>query len=884
MKAYLGACLLVVVCAALGPGAEPALKEARQRWLRGNYAEAREQYEALLNKADQRAAASIGLSRTLQSEGDYDKALSVVETALKDLPHDANLLARQAEVLYLRGRWEDADKAASAALGENKDHFLARWVLAQVHRDRGDLQKADAECRWFVRTYTQRSDADNDIKDPEELLLVGLAGADYARNHHIPDQFKFIVQEVYPDALKAEPDLWQAEYQAGLLLLEKYNRPEALESFEKALSINASSAEVLVAKGMAALQRLEIKDAERYAEQALNINPKLPEALRLRADVHLAGGNTTRALRELERAREVNPRDEYTLGRIAACLHLQGKKDGVQALAREVGKFDSKPARFYFELGERLEEKQHFQAAEDFYQKAAELRPEMSATLCSLGMLYMRMGREKEADKMLERAFTADKFNVRVLNLRKVLRHLEKYETIKTEHFLLRYDPKHDAVQARYMAPYLEEVYADLSRKFRYQLKEPILIEVFNSHEMFSGRTVALPDLHTIGACTGRMFAMASPHAEDIRKPFNWGRVVRHELVHIFNLEQTRFLVPHWYTEGLAVNNEGFPRPQSWNEILRERVPADKLLDLDSIDLGFIRPRSPEEWSLAYCQSQLYVQYMQQKYGAETVGQMLAAYADGLDTAAAIERVCKVDKKEFEKGYRAHIEEVVKPLLEGKRAEKRKTMTQLKEAYEKNNDQDAGAELALRTLPRDRVKARALAEKVLENDKNNSRATLVMARLAHAAGDVKQERSLLEACVKDGKADPAVLLALGKIYYDDKELERAAEVFEKGRAAEPLEDGWLVQLARTYGQMEARDKLIAVLEELVPRDADDLEQRVRLAGLLLETGKAAAAEKVAREALEIDVLSEEARDLLVKALKEQKKDDEAERIGKLLAR
>jgi len=44
--------------------------------------------------------------------------------------------------------------------------------------------------------------------------------------------------------------------------------------------------------------------------------------------------------------------------------------------------------------------------------------------------------------------------------------------------------------------------------------------------------------------------------------------------VHIFNLEQTNFLLPHWYTEGLAVVNEGYPRPQIWNQLLVERVPT----------------------------------------------------------------------------------------------------------------------------------------------------------------------------------------------------------------------------------------------------------------------------------------------------------------------
>ena len=86
---------------------------------------------------------------------------------------------------------------------------------------------------------------------------------------------------------------------------------------------------------------------------------------------------------------------------------------------------------------------------------------------------------------------------------------------------------------------------------------------------------------------------------------------MRHEVVHVFNLDQTNFLVPHWFTEGLAVNNEGFPRPPSWNKMLVERYQADKLLDLDTIDLAFIRPRNADEWQQAYLQAQLYLEFIE---------------------------------------------------------------------------------------------------------------------------------------------------------------------------------------------------------------------------------------------------------------------------------
>ncbi|HEY7315738.1 MAG TPA: tetratricopeptide repeat protein [Gemmataceae bacterium] len=882
MKKHLLACLSVLYFLPSPTIAAPTLKEARERWLHGNYGEAREQFEALTKDAKERSAAVVGLSRTLESEGEYDKALDVIETALKDSAKDAGLLARKAELLYLRGRWDESEKTANAAIDADKNQFLARWVRAQIYRDRGDLKKADAECKWFVRTYTQRDQKDDPIKNPEELVLVALAGAENARWNKLHDQFEFILNDVYKDALKSDKAYWPAEYQAGMLLLEKYNRPEAIAAFNNALKINASCAEALAAKGVAALMKMEIKEAERLAEQALNINPKLPEALHLRADVHLASNDTKKAMKELETARKINPRDERTLGRIAACLVLQRKKDDLAALTKEVEQFDPKPASFYFEMGERLEERRYFDDAETCFKKAAELRPTAPAALNSLGQLYMRMGLEKEAAETLAKAFAADPFNVRVNNLRKVLRHLEKYKTLTTDHFVLRYDPKNDTALARYMAPYLEAIYADLAEKFNYRPKGPILIEVFNNHEMFSGRIVALPDLHTIGACTGKMFAMASPNSHDLEKPFNWGRVLRHEMVHIFNLEQTRFLVPHWLTEGLAVNNEGFPRPPTWNQLLRERVPAGKLMDLDNIDLGFIRPRGPDEWQMAYCQSQLYVNYIKAKYGAAAIGEMLAAYREGLDTVEVLRRVCKVDKETFEKGYRAFLDEEIKPLQQGKPPEKKQTLAELRKAVEKDNDLEAAAELAVRYLDRDRVQARKLATKVLDQKKNHPKATYVLAALERKAGNEERQRSLLEEALRKDDPDPRIVLELGKIYYDASEFEKAAQMFELGRKAEPFEPKWLLQLARVYAQKDDKAKLIAALKELVPLDADELQQRVRLARLLLEDNQAAEAEKYARQAMEIDVKNKDVRELLLKALEAQKKDAEADKLRQML--
>src|SRR5260370_23621187 len=216
---------------------------------------------------------------------------------------------------------------------------------------------------------------------------------------------------------------------------------------------------------------------------------------------------------------------------------------------------------------------------------------------------------------------------------------------------------------------------------------------------MVAGGVTARPDRHPTGACPGRMGAMDPPYAQGARKPFNWARVIRHEIVHVFNLEQTNFLTPHWLTEGLAVNNEGYPRPPVWNQLLAQRVPAGETMNLDTIDLGFIRPRNQGDWHMAYAQSQLYVNFMKEKYGAQTVGELLDAYRDGLGTDDAIQKGCKVSKADFEDGYKKYLNEAVDKIKGGKPADKKRSAVELQKALEQEpGNVDLKAELALATL------------------------------------------------------------------------------------------------------------------------------------------------------------------------------------------
>src|SRR6266481_2695004 len=99
--------MLVLLVNLVGWADAPGLKEARERWLRGNYAEAKSLYEKLAKEPAARVPATIGLSKSLQSQGEYNKALEVVDEALKAGPQ-VDFLARRAEIMYLRGNLDRA--------------------------------------------------------------------------------------------------------------------------------------------------------------------------------------------------------------------------------------------------------------------------------------------------------------------------------------------------------------------------------------------------------------------------------------------------------------------------------------------------------------------------------------------------------------------------------------------------------------------------------------------------------------------------------------------------------------------------------------------------------------------------------------------------------
>lgn len=870
-----------VAVAMSAPAAEP-LAEARRLLLTGKYAEAAEAYDA--GAKEHPVVAAVGKARCLTERGELDEAETVLTTALVDEPKSATLHAELSQHFFDRGDYQTAGQHAAAAVALDEKCRLARWVQAELLRTAGKLDEADAAYKWFVDDY---NDTD-DFADPDDLRLIGLAAAQYARWNRLSDQFQFLVNELLPSALDLDKNYWPAKLAAGRLFLEKYNEAEAAKDLKAALTINPQSAEILTALAELAVQNFELESARRTIDRALELRPGYVPALCVSADIHLANFDADGAIDILEAAQKLNPVDEAVLGRLAASYAVvDGWSDAHEQSARFKQIVDGVNSRnphageFYLSLARSFDHTRRFPAAAQYYREATARMPQLTTPRGELGMMLMRLGDEAEARKLLDESFDVDPFNVRVSNMRKVLDVLGEYAVLETPHFVIKFDRVQDELLARYAAQYLEdEVYPELTKTFGFEPEGKSLFEFFNrsrntdGHGWFSARMVGLPYVGTVGACAGKMVAMASPNG--MPDKFNWARVLKHEFVHVLNLQQSRFNIPHWYTEALAVESEGGVRPAEWNRLLAERVPKGELFNLDTINLGFVRPKTNLNWQMAYCQAQLYAQYMKQTYGPDATAKLLAAYRDNLPTAAALKRCFDVEQADFERGYLDFVRSIAQDLSTAAPADEMAFSQLVKTHQAKPDDVDAAAQLARAYVERKQYpEARKLVDAVLEKSPQHATACYVRARLHLVVGEEAEATKRLEAGLDRARPEANLLSLLASMKYQAGEHNEAEKLYALGQQQFPYDPKWGKALAKIYLVTKNEAKLATALEALALADPDDALIRKKLAQMALAREDFAAARRWATETIHCDVMDAEAHRMLAEACDKLGQTDEA---------
>ncbi len=294
-----------------------------------------------------------------------------------------------------------------------------------------------------------------------------------------------------------------------------------------------------------------------------------------------------------------------------------------------------------------------YEDAVDYYRKAIALDPQLWSARSQLGINLMRLGQEDEPRKQLEMCYQNGYRNEETVNSLRLLDSYKNFVSFRDQNTIIKLHRNEAELLRPYVEDLLKRAMATYDKKYKMTLPGPVQVEVYPDHEDFAVRTMGMPGLGALGVTFGEVVAMDSPSA---RKPgdFNWASTLWHEMSHVYILTATNHRVPRWFTEGLAVHEETQASPEWGDPITPDVVVAlhdKKLLPVTDLDRGFVRPEYPSQVIVSYYQAGRICDYIQDRWGADELLEMVHSFAAKQTTAATIQQDLKMTPEEFDKEF-----------------------------------------------------------------------------------------------------------------------------------------------------------------------------------------------------------------------------------------
>ena len=435
--------------------------------------------------------------------GRYDE----VDPLLKGAT-DLRATTLRARAAIARGRYADAEKllTPAAASAPSSDAALELGLLQQYLGKRQDARRTLSRVAQGLQART----VPEFVRRGRALRTLG--------------EFK-PANEDFKSANRLAPGDVAVNVAWGDLFLEKYDKPNALKSYQDALKTDGTSVDARM--GLARVASEGNPPAAKEAlEAVLKSNPNLVAAHLLSAELALDERRRDDAEASITKALEVNPNSLEAIALRAGAAFAANKPADAETHAQAALKINPTYGEVYRTIADHAARGYLFDEAATYVRKGLITDPSDAQAYADLGMYLLRTGEEGEARVALERAFKDDPYNVSTFNSLDLLDTLDKFQTITDGDLVFKFHPDEVAVMREQAIPLAKEALAALSKRYQFQPKGPLLIEMFPKHDDFAVRTIGLPGMiGALGACFGRVVTLDSPRA---RTPgeFNWGETL----------------------------------------------------------------------------------------------------------------------------------------------------------------------------------------------------------------------------------------------------------------------------------------------------------------------------------------------------------------------
>ena len=667
---------------------------------------------------------------------------------------------------------------------------------------------------------------------------------------------------LFREAVKENEQSTHARTRWGRLYLATHQYADALELFREALEIDPGDRQARLGMARVYAERFE-GEARTSISQLLQEDDTLVEAHLLSARMDLEEGRLQSAENLLNRAltllrqQKQPPLEAYEL--LAALYLLRGNEASRRWTERALAYNPRYGAVFetlaYFEVMRR-----RYHEAIDWLRRAVEIQPDLWSAHAELGVNLLRLGQMEEGRAHLERAYSGDPFSATTVNTLRLLDSLKEFEVHRSASpgVVLRLHRK----EAGALRPYVDELarasITTFARRYGFEPREPVTIELYPNHDDFAVRTAGLPGIGLLGVTFGYVVAMDSPSGRPTGE-FHWGSTLWHEVAHVFTLSLTGHRVPRWLSEGISVFEEWRTGPAPGVALSPSALEAfreGRFLPVAALDEGFIRPRYPDQIQVSYQQAGLVCLFIEERWGLERLVALLRQFTRDTSTVAAIETTFGMSTAEFDRQFDAYMRQRFATAL----ARWHEWQQSMRAAHQAAGSEDWTAVLE---------PARRAVE-IFPEFTGGGSAHVLLAKALEKAGHRKYAMQALQRYHELGGWDPEALKQLAQWQEEAGNSAQAVKLLQALLYVEPLDASVHTRLGE---QLLAAGRPAEALREFRVLLALDVHDRAAanlgIARALWAQGDAAGSRRHLLDALETAPHYRPAQDLLLEMIGER---------------
>jgi tetratricopeptide (TPR) repeat protein len=389
---------------------------------------------------------------------------------------------------------------------------------------------------------------------------------------------------------------------------------------------------------------------------------------------------------------------------------------------------------------------------------------------------------------------------------------------------------------------------------------------------------MGLTGLGALGVSFGSLLVMDSPSARELGH-FNWASTLWHELTHAFTLGTTHNQIPRWFSEGLSVYEQRRAYPGWGDGVTLEFLAAyqsSKLLPIERLNDGFVRPAFPEQLFYSYYQASLVCELIERDAGIDGILRMLAAYRDGAPTRQVFLDVLHTTLSGFDAHFDSYLRERfarplsaihVRSVPKGGGEHDPQELVRLARADSTDFVAQliAGQALLATHQPERAIPFLEQAESLFPEDGAADSPHWLLAEIKKQKGDLRGSVTELSRLTALSESDYRANLEEAALREQLEDWTGAAAALERAVYISPVEAKVHARLAELYSRTGAKQKAVRERLAVVALDpVDRAEALYQLANAYFEAGQFTDARRQVLRALEEAPSFAKAQELLLR--------------------